>query len=735
MLLRILLFCSLGLIPNISQAQLRILDYNVGAASSTSFGPRPGMDDVLQAINTQNKAGFSRNIDIMVLQEGHTVTTTGQAYADLLNSLAGTSSYLPTGLNGVTTGGGRPMAVYNSATVTLIEEVAIGSVSTSGQPRQTLRYTFRPVGYDPTAVFYVYDSHFKAANDSTSANRRNVEAETIRTDSDALGPNQNVIYAGDLNLYKASEPAFQTLTAPGNGQAFDPLDEIGNWSNNAAFKPYHTQSPASTAAYPGQATGGMDDRFDFQLVTGAWLDGRGLDYISGSYWAFGNTGTHTMNQAITTGSPSALQAYLPGYTVTQAGNILTNLAQVADHLPVVADYQIPAKMSASLSTLPARVITGAVVAGTLSVSNSAPVSVSQGADRLDYGYSSSGMLSGSGTGSDMALGSVKTHSIQVNTSQIGPATGSVDVLATSPQTASPTFTQPVTMGVLGHATGSFSPSSLITTLDVDFGTLTQGTGAANQSFSIYNMPGALGPDWTARLDLDAFNSSGSGLFSTTLSPFVNLPAGNSLEFGLSLSTTTVGLFEGSYLLGLSDEDLPGATNQSLSINVRGSVVSPEAVLFDVASGTETQTGLGYGSITGPTSVTKTGEGTILLDVMNTFTGSMSIEQGTLALATADAVADSANIDLSPGAVFDVAGLPGGYTLADGQTISGSGTILGSITFGRGSTLSPGMASVASDLAESVAVPEPSLWILVSSSVLCFAMWRRHQRLIRDDEPA
>ena len=67
MLLRILLFCYLGLIPNISQAQLRILDYNVGAASSTSFGPRPGMDDVLQAINTQNKAGFSRNIDIMVL--------------------------------------------------------------------------------------------------------------------------------------------------------------------------------------------------------------------------------------------------------------------------------------------------------------------------------------------------------------------------------------------------------------------------------------------------------------------------------------------------------------------------------------------------------------------------------------------------------------------------------------------------------------------------------------------
>ena len=107
--------------------------------------------------------------------------------------------------------------------------------------------------------------------------------------------------------------------------------------------------------------------FDFQLVTAAWLDGRGLDYIQDSDWAFGNTGTHNLNQAITTGSPSALQAYLPGYTVTQSGTILTYLSQVADHLPVVADYQIPAKMSANLASVPSRVITGALVSSTLSV--------------------------------------------------------------------------------------------------------------------------------------------------------------------------------------------------------------------------------------------------------------------------------------------------------------------------------------------------------------------------------
>jgi len=157
------------------------------------------MDAVLQAINAQAKPGFARPIDILVMQEGNSVTTTGQAYANLLNTITNSTGYVPvpTGLNGASTGAGRPMAVYNSATVTLIDEVAIGTVGTAGQPRQTLRYTFRPVGYESSADFYVYDSHFKAADDSASAARRNVETQTIRANSDALGPNQNVIYAGD----------------------------------------------------------------------------------------------------------------------------------------------------------------------------------------------------------------------------------------------------------------------------------------------------------------------------------------------------------------------------------------------------------------------------------------------------------------------------------------------------------------------------------------------------------
>ena len=110
--------------------------------------------------------------------------------------------------------------------------------------------------------------------------------------------------------------------------------------------------------------------------------------------------------------------------------------------------------------------------------------------------------------------------------------------------------------------------------------------------------------------------------------------------------------------------------------------------------------------------------------MNTFTGSTSIQQGTLAIASADAVANSASISLSPGTVFDAKSLPGGYTVAEGQTISGTGTILGSITFGRGSTLSTGMLSGANGFTEAVAVPEPVKWSLLVVWLTGFLCRRR-----------
>lgn len=566
--------------PTAARAQLRIATYNVNNSDPSDFGPRPGMDAVLRGLNASAKGGFARAVDVMILGEADSVTTTGTAYAALLNSITSGTGYLRATVDAGSTGSGRPIAVYNSAVVSLVGEKRIGSLTgTASQPRQTMRYQFRPVGYDAAADFYVYASHFKASTGAANEAERNNEARVIRADADALGQGANVIYAGDFNFYSSSESGFQTLTGTGNGQAFDPVSRVGNWSGSTTFRDVHTQSPATTSFFNGQVTGGVDDRFDFQLITAELRDSRGFDYIPGSYWAFGNTATHAINQAISTGSAATLAARIPGYTNAQASAVLTALTQVTDHLPVVADYQLPARLTATFVPPAARVIRGAVVSGTLAVSNSAPVAVAVGADVLSYGYAGTGAGAalGSGTGSAVALASATTHRMVVTATTAGLQTGTVTVTSTVAQTATPSFSGTFSMSVLERATASFAAATTTTSGTLDFGTLIRGGVTGSSTVSIFNRTSASGTAWTARLDLDGIVSTlPAGSVTTSLSTFTNLAPGASRAFGVVLNTSTSGTFAGSYSLALSDENLPGATTQSLVLAVRGAVMPPLA---------------------------------------------------------------------------------------------------------------------------------------------------------------
>src|SRR6185436_11546914 len=135
----------------------------------------------------------------------------GAQYAALLNSMYGTTSFSYGTLAGASTGSGTQGVIYNSATVQLLSEATVGTASTSGQPRQALRYQFRPVGYSGSSDFYLYNSHYKSADDSTSRGRRLTEANAIRADADALGADQRIIYLGDMNTYYAQEAGYQKM--------------------------------------------------------------------------------------------------------------------------------------------------------------------------------------------------------------------------------------------------------------------------------------------------------------------------------------------------------------------------------------------------------------------------------------------------------------------------------------------------------------------------------------------
>ncbi len=150
--------------------------------------------------------------------------------------------------------------------------------------------------------------------------------QIIRDDADNLGINANIIYAGDFNMHGSSEGAWINVTASGDGQGFDAANAPGQWRDDPVFKALHTQDPRTN----------MDDRFDFQFVSGELLDDVGLDFIDGSFRVFGNDGTHTLGDSISTGT---------GATTV----VLAALEDNSDHLPVVVDYYIPLAGESSCS--------------------------------------------------------------------------------------------------------------------------------------------------------------------------------------------------------------------------------------------------------------------------------------------------------------------------------------------------------------------------------------------------
>jgi hypothetical protein len=143
-----------------ASAQLRIVSYNTAGA------PRTDMDFVLRAMGQEgNAGGVARPIDILLLQEQS--RTSGlpntQAFVDLLNSI-----YLGQGItyargNLVGLGDTTQAIVYKTSTVQLLEEVAVGTVSSSSQARQTIRHKVKPAGYGDSAAFYIYNGHYKAS--------------------------------------------------------------------------------------------------------------------------------------------------------------------------------------------------------------------------------------------------------------------------------------------------------------------------------------------------------------------------------------------------------------------------------------------------------------------------------------------------------------------------------------------------------------------------------------------
>ena len=135
----------------------------------------------------------------------------------------------------------------------------------------------------------------------------------------------NYLLMGDFNLYSDEEPAYVRFLYYDNSswRFNDPIDQSGSWSSNKYYKDVHTQSTHSTSSGCA-ASGGMDDRFDFVLVSDDILKGnKSVRYIPETYTALGQDGKHFNSSIISSPTNSSVP-----------NDVLYALYYNSDHLPV-----------------------------------------------------------------------------------------------------------------------------------------------------------------------------------------------------------------------------------------------------------------------------------------------------------------------------------------------------------------------------------------------------------------
>ena len=199
--------------------------------------------------------------------------------------------------------------------------------------RDINHYTLKLKTATPSDALYidVYVGHLKAGNYNNDPQVREDMVNVLINDLHNIPAGHYVIFAGDFNLYSSNEAAYQNLINPNNAVVFhDPVDRVGSWHNNINFKDIDTQSTHSTSEN-NFVGGGLDDRFDFILLSDNLMNSPALHYVSGSYAAYGNNGT-CFNKAINS-------SYCQGSTYDLT--LRQHLYNMSDHLPVVLRLETP----------------------------------------------------------------------------------------------------------------------------------------------------------------------------------------------------------------------------------------------------------------------------------------------------------------------------------------------------------------------------------------------------------
>jgi len=335
--------------------------------------------------------------------------------------------------------------------------------------RYTNWYEFRPVGYSSSeASFVLFSTHLKAGSSSSDQSERLAQTTIIRDYCNDYPSGSNFMVAGDFNIQSSGEGSYQMLVGfqvDNDGRCKDPIATGGTWHDNYSLRETFTQSPRVDG---GSGTGGgMDDRFDFILISYELDSGDGLDYVDYSYTAYGNDGLR-FNNDINNPTNQIVSAALADA-----------LYDASDHLPVFLELQVPARVSAPDTLDFGEVIVGRGADEMLSVDN---VAGTPGED-LDYSLSAPAGFSAPGGSFSAAAGEGNDHTVTMDTATTGVKSG--DLTISSNDLDYPSLDVALSGTVLDHASPSLAELSALLSDTLDFGAHDAGE-FVDQSLFVYN---------------------------------------------------------------------------------------------------------------------------------------------------------------------------------------------------------------------------------------------------------
>lgn len=517
------------------------------------------------------------NPDILVVQE---ITSSGAVITfrdSVLNATGGPGATDPYASQYISDAATQDQAIfYRTSKIVFVASSVINT-----EPRDTYRWKLRPASQPAgTNEFYVYTMHLKAGDLPTDQADRLAQTTTIRSNSNALPDGSLFFFCGDFNIQSSSEASYQQLVgsqADNSGQAFDPINTPGNWNNTGGYANVHTQSTR------GGTSGGLDDRFDFALVSAALLDSIGMDYIDDpahTYTEFGNDGLH-FNKAITD-TP----------IIPEGSAMAAALYNASDHLPVYMDLIDPGGPlnPPQIGDIPlvnfGQLLVGGQADAIITVQNTA---MPPAAD-LEYSFvAPTGFSAPAGTFTDSDAPGGNQHTLTMTALAQGNQFGNLAVNNNSIN--APNKTVFIIGGVLSHAIPSTTATGQTTTANTDFGTHPIGE-FTNQTARVYNAD--YNVSWSVPLEIYDYQISGSDAARFDVAGFV-ATAGITSFADFTVSFDDTGASPGAHTASLEfltrdDSALPGTMDLatitfSLSASVESTAMRGD---FDGLNGVDSE---------------------------------------------------------------------------------------------------------------------------------------------------